>query len=71
MLKPTELAELLKQHPAPKIAALAGLSLKTVYRIRDGANSPTFDTMERIANALMGIKSPPRNTTNPLTQGLD
>jgi DNA-binding phage protein len=34
------------------VAKEAGLSEKTLYRIRDGENSPTLDTAEKVIAAL-------------------
>jgi DNA-binding phage protein len=52
MITEIDLARRLRERSAPQIARAAGLSLKTVYRLRDGTNSPTLQTVHRLLAAL-------------------
>lgn len=48
------LAALLKTRSAPALAKLAGCSVKTVYRIREGhTTNPTMSTARKLYEAAM------------------
>lgn len=51
-----QLAYLLSQISGPAISKAAGVSLKTVYRLRDKKNAPNLKTIERLVDAAWAIK---------------
>jgi len=57
-LTPEQIRDALRGKPVQEVAALAGVCRQTVYRIRVGAKyNPSHDTLQRITNALLGIKT--------------
>lgn len=54
MLSHDEFAQALRTVEVSKLAAITGLSEKTIYRLRNGTNSPTLRTFER---CMAGIKA--------------
>ena len=65
MTTSTELAEAIASVPAHELAALSGMSTKTIYRLRVQANSPTLDTVEKLMGAVKKIKAKARNGKAP------
>jgi transcriptional regulator with XRE-family HTH domain len=59
MLNPDQLADLLKTRSAAELADLSGLSVKTIYRLRDKETSPTLATVQRLLDALSGRRYVP------------
>lgn len=63
MLTPHELAEALRTVEVKKLSAVTGLAEKTIYRLRNQANSPTLATVEKLLHGiklLKAIKAPRR-----------
>lgn len=56
MLTRTQLAALLRDVNVEALAAEAGISTKTVYRLRHQKTSPTLDTLQAIVEALAKLK---------------
>lgn len=52
MLTADQLAELLSTVNVDEVAREAGVSTKTIYRLRHKANSPTLDTVAAILAAI-------------------
>lgn len=52
MVTREQLADLLKDANVEAVAKAAGVSVKTVYRLRHQANSPSLDTVAKLLTAL-------------------
>ena len=59
MLTSKQLAEMLKTVNAKDAATLAGVSEKTIYRLRNCKNSPSLDTVERLVAAVNALRPKP------------
>jgi predicted transcriptional regulator len=57
MLTRDKLSQLLQAVSVEEVAREAGVSTKTVYRLRHQTNSPTLDTAARLIDAIKRIKS--------------
>ena len=51
MITADQLANLLQQVDAKALAEATGMNIKTIYRLRRGANSPRLETVERLVAA--------------------
>ena len=59
MMTRDQLAELLQKVSVDDLAREAGISTKTIYRLRHKAHAPTLDTVEQIVAALERMKAAP------------
>lgn len=59
MVTREELAERLKTANVEALAREAGVSVKTVYRLRHQANSPSLDTVAKLLAALEKLQAEP------------
>lgn len=57
MVTRDELAELLASVPVIDVAREAGVSTKTIYRLRHREHAPTLDTVERIIAAVRKVRA--------------
>ncbi len=57
MLTREQLAQLLADVRVEDVAREAGVSTKTIYRLRHKANSPSLDTAQSIVAAVKRLKS--------------
>jgi len=58
MVTRDELAEMLLAVNVEDVAREAGVSTKTIYRLRHKANPPNFATVERILAAIERLQAP-------------
>ena len=56
MLTKPQLADLLRDVNVEAVAAAAGVSTKTIYRLRHQAANPSLDMVERIVRAVDLLK---------------
>ena len=56
MLTKPQLADLLRDVNVEAVAAAAGVSTKTIYRLRHQAANPSLDMVERIVRAVDMLK---------------
>lgn len=56
MLTRSKLADLLQKVNVREVADEAGVSTKTIYRLRHQANAPSVDMAEKLSNAVERIK---------------
>ena len=56
MLTRDQLAAMLLEVNAEDVAREANVSLKTIYRLRHGLNSPTLDTVVALVDAVDRLK---------------
>jgi DNA-binding phage protein len=56
MVTRQQLADRLKLVNVREVAREAGVSTKTIYRLRHSQNSPSLDTVERILSAIKRVK---------------
>lgn len=57
MITRDQLADLLQTVNVEDVAAEAGISTKTVYRLRHKATAPTLRTVESIVDAVRRLKA--------------
>ncbi len=69
MLTRSKLADLLQKVNVREVADEAGVSTKTIYRLRHQENSPSVDMAERLAQAVERIKRRNKKRTEPAQQG--
>jgi len=60
MLTKTQLADLVKDVNVEAVATLAGVSTKTIYRLRHQAANPSLETIQAIVSAVEKINGKPR-----------
>jgi DNA-binding XRE family transcriptional regulator len=65
MLTRNELAALLLTVNVKDVAKLAGVSTKTVYRLRWGQHCPSMDTAQRLIDAAHALTKPARRSRKP------
>ena len=63
MLNQKQLAELLLTVNVADVAKLAGVSEKTIYRLRHMQHSPSLLTAEKIVNAIDALRPKKRKKT--------
>jgi len=56
MMTRDQLAELLLRYSVEDVAREAGISAKTIYRLRHKQNAPTLDTVAAIVAAVKRLK---------------
>ena len=57
MLTRDQLASLLREFNVEDVAREAGVSVKTIYRLRHRANSPTLDTAQKLVEACERLRT--------------
>lgn len=57
MVTRDQLAELLKTVNVEAVSRESGLSIKTIYRLRNRQNAPTLDTVEKLLAAVERVSS--------------
>lgn len=57
MLTRDQLSALLREFNVEQIAAEAGMSSKTIYRLRNRKTSPTLDTVEKLVIACNRLRN--------------
>ncbi len=62
MVTSQQLAELLRGVNVGEVATAAGVSTKTIYRLRHQQNLPNMATVVRLLDAIKAAKKPARKT---------
>lgn len=57
LLTRSDLAALLLKVSVEDVARESGLSVKTIYRLRQQQNSPTLETAEKVVSAIRRINA--------------
>lgn len=68
MLSKQDLALLLQGVDVKDVAALAGVSTKSIYRMRHQAANPSLGTVEKIVAAVRTLKTPKRREKSTSTE---